>query len=600
MSIKTLRKITLYGLTREKEAVLNGLQEMGRVHLIPLAETPAAPENGFSELRAAKEACSYLQGCPVKRREMRHMDGVDPDEVVTRILANKYQLRAASDARDNLIERIREVRPWGDFSFPELNQLDGVRLWFYVIPRRGMAALETIGIPWETVRCDHRNCHVVLLSKTEPDTNLLPVRRSHVGGDSLSSLKQQLEEAEMKVEDIQAERESLTRWLYVLNQIVARKEDARALEDARRITLNDDRFFLISGWLPADEQECTGDLVNSLAVATTIEDPTPEDNPPTLLDNPESVAGGTEAMAFYQLPGYRTWDPSTMVFFSFSLFFAMIMNDAAYCAIFGAFMLLLFRKRPDAGKTGIRIRNLAFFMSALGVVWGICSGSYFGHTPGRDTFPGSLHFIDIHNYSAMMKLSIIIGAVHIMIANLITAWNNRSRLCSMAPLGWTLTIAGGVVLWLGMTGDLEPVWKTTFGPVLAIIGAASIFLFTSTRPVSSTKDILFRIIDGLRALYNISTVFGDILSYMRLFALGLAGTSLAVTFNTLAFRVLKSGPDINVLSCALILILGHLLNIALSLMSGIVHGLRLNVIEFFKWSLTEEGYPFKPFKKQGD
>ncbi len=599
MSIKTLKKITLYGLASEKEAVLSGLQEMGCVHLIPLAETPAAPEGELSEPRAAKEAYSHLLSCPVKRREIRRMDAMDTDEVVAKVLANKNQLRAASDARDNLIKRIQEVRPWGDFSFPELNQLDDIRLWFYVIPHHDMAALEDIEMPWEVVHRDHKNCYVVLLNKTEPDANLLPVKRSRVGGDSLSSLEHQLEEAEMKVEDIQGERESLTRWLYVLSQIVARKEDTRALEDARRVTLDDDQFFLVSGWLPADEEERASEFVASFAVAATIEDPAPEDSPPTLLENPESVAGGTEAMAFYQLPGYRTWDPSTVVFFSFSLFFAMIMNDAAYCAILGG-LVFLFRKKLGASETGIRIRNLAYFMSGIGILWGIGSGSYFGYTPDKETFFGSLHFIDMNNYGAMMKLSIIIGATHIVIANLVTAWNNRTRLYVLAPLGWTLAIIGGVTLWLGMTGDLAPVWKETLGPALAIVGAALIFLFTSTRPVSSAKDVLFRIVDGLHALYNISSVFGDILSYMRLFALGLAGASLAVTFNTLAFQVLDSMPGIGVLFCALILIAGHLLNISLSLMGGVVHGLRLNVIEFFKWSLTEEGYPFKPFKKQED
>lgn len=600
MSITTLKKITLYGLASEKEAILSGLQSMGCLHLIPLTETVVVAEDEFSDPKAAKEAYNHLKSCPIKRRKTHHMNTMDSDEIVTKVLANKNQLRSASDARDNLIKRIQEVRPWGDFSFPELNQLDGIRLWFYVMSHRSMVALDdSIDLPWEVVHHDYKSCYVVLLSKTEPDINLLPVKRSHVGVDSLTSLEYQLEEAEMKVEDIQSERESLTRWLYILSQIIAHKEDAHSLEDARRITHDDDQFFLASGWLPVDEEERTRHFVASLTVAATIEEPTPEEKPPTLLDNPAFVAGGTEAMAFYQLPGYRTWDPSTVVFFSFSLFFAMIMNDAAYCVILGG-LAFLFRKKLGASETGIRIRNLVYFMSGMGVLWGIGTGSYFGYTPDKESFFGSLHIIDMNNYSAMMKLSIIIGAVHIIMANLITAWNNRTRLYVLAPLGWTLAIIGGVTLWLGITGDLAPVWKQTTGPVLIVVGTVLIFLFNSTRRISSAKDLLLRIVDGLYAFYNIFDVFGDILSYMRLFALGLAGLSLAVTFNTLAFQVLHSMPGIGVLFCALILITGHLLNICIALMSGVVHGLRLNVIEFFKWSLTEEGYPFKPFKKQKD
>lgn len=596
MSIRTLNKITLYGLTSEKEPILNGLQAMGCLHLIPLAETAVAPEGEINESRAAKDAYNYLLICPVKRREIHHTETMDTD-VVTKVLANKSQLRCASDARDNLIKRIQEVRLWGDFSFPELHQLDGIRLWFYVIPHHNMDALNTIEIPWEIVYSNHKHDYVILLSKTEPDINLLPVKRSHVGIHSLTSLEHQLDAAEMKVEDILGERESLTRWLYILQQIIARKEDTCALEDARRTTLNDDPFFLVSGWLPVAEEDRASDFVASFSVAATIENPTPEDNPPTLLHNSESVAGGTEAMVFYQTPGYRTWDPSTVVFFSFSLFFAMIMNDAAYCAILGAFVFL-FRKKLGITETGVRLRNLAYFMSGLGILWGIFTGSYFGYTPEAGTFFSSLHFINMSDYSAMMKLSIIIGAAHIIIANLITAWNNRMRLYVLSPLGWTLAIIGGITLWLGITGDLPPVWKETLGPALAIVGTTLIFLFTSTRRISSAKDILLRLVDGLYAFYNLFGVFGDILSYMRLFALGLASASLAVTFNTMAFQVLDSMPGIGILFCALILIAGHLLNFCISLMSGVVHGLRLNVIEFFKWSLTEEGYPFKPFKKR--
>jgi V/A-type H+-transporting ATPase subunit I len=106
------------------------------------------------------------------------------------------------------------------------------------------------------------------------------------------------------------------------------------------------------------------------------------------------------------------------------------------------------------------------------------------------------------------------------------------------------------------------------------------------------------VIEGLRALTDITKAFGDVLSYLRLFALGLASASLALTFNGLAHQVAAVYPGIGVLLALLILLVGHGLNLALSLMSGVVHGLRLNFIEFYNWGLSEEGYPFKAFARR--
>ena len=93
-------------------------------------------------------------------------------------------------------------------------------------------------------------------------------------------------------------------------------------------------------------------------------------------------------------------------------------------------------------------------------------------------------------------------------------------------------------------------------------------------------------------------MFGDVLSYLRLFALGLASASLAITFNQIASDVAAAAPGAGLLLQLLILLLGHGLNLALAVISGVVHGLRLNFIEFFTWGMEEEGRPFRPFHKK--
>ena len=116
--------------------------------------------------------------------------------------------------------------------------------------------------------------------------------------------------------------------------------------------------------------------------------------------------------------------------------------------------------------------------------------------------------------------------------------------------------------------------------------------------IGSKKSFPLKILDGLGSLVGVSKLFGDVMSYLRLFALGLASASLAITFNQLAEQVYQTVPGLGLLLSILIVILGHGINLLLAVISGFVHGLRLNFIEFFNWGLTEEGYPFQAFAKK--
>ncbi|MGD8825315.1 MAG: hypothetical protein PVI24_10065, partial [Myxococcales bacterium] len=130
--------------------------------------------------------------------------------------------------------------------------------------------------------------------------------------------------------------------------------------------------------------------------------------------------------------------------------------------------------------------------------------------------------------------------------------------------------------------------------VLAVVGLVLVFAFSGygARPLS-------RLGMGLVGLTRITAAFGDVLSYLRLFALGLASASLAIAFNNMATSTREAIPGLGLLVALLILVVGHTLNLVLAVAGGFIHGLRLNVIEFFNWSLPEEGALFRPFKKKG-
>lgn len=598
MAIKRLNKITLYGPDQDRVRVLKGLQELGCMHLIPLTDQSADTSLRMQPAEAS-EALAWLERSPRIRRQIKDKSQSNIDDIVKEVLDNKASCREVADARDKLEERIREVRPWGEFKFPKLSDLSEQRFWFYVLPLGELPALENIDYPCEVIHKDHKDAYVILIAEDEPAEDLFSVPRSHVGMVPLSRLEAELEESEHLLEELYAERDALTRWNYLLGQSVAARQDTAALQEAEAGTLDEESFFLVQGWVAISEKKAVEAFCLENGVAALFEEPAPEDNPPTLLEKTSGTGGGADALGFFQTPNYRAWDPGNLVFYSFSLFFGMIMSDAMYSLLFGG-IVFMFRGKLKQTEAGSRLMNLAYFMAAVGTVWGVIIGSYFGVAPDKGGLLGQVAFLDLNDYNAMMKLSVFVGVAHLVIANIMTAVVNRGSSYALAPLGWAMVMGFGLSIWLGMSGTLPEAFASTIGPGGMILGALLVFLFTSTRQVRSIGDLFLRMLDGLKAVYNITAAFGDVLSYMRLFALGLSGASLAMTFNSLAADVLQSSPVTGVLFSGLILLLGHILNFALCIMSGVVHGMRLNVIEFVNWGLSDEGYPFKSFSKKED
>ncbi len=338
---------------------------------------------------------------------------------------------------------------------------------------------------------------------------------------------------------------------------------------------------------------------NQLAV--TLERPSNKDEPPTLLENPERVAGSEALVTFYKTPAYHSWDPSIIAYVSFSLFFAMILADAGYGLILALLTAYLW-KRMGKTRAGRRGRNVLATLTGFSIVYGVLCGSFFGVSPPKDSLLGRLDIIDAESQALMMPLTIVVGVIHLSLANLVMAWQQRGRATALASLGWVAVMAGATCAGVGAFAKLnEPVADrlTQAGAILLIGGLVAVFLFSSERPLRSLsiKNHVLRVVDGFAGLTGISGLFGDVLSYLRLFALGLSSARLSSTFNDLGASAWDAA-GFGVIAAIGIVILGHTLNLLLSLMSGVVHGLRLNCIEFFKWSLPEEGYLFEAFAKK--
>jgi V/A-type H+-transporting ATPase subunit I len=593
MSIVPLVKVSLVGVLEDKDRVLEATQAFGAFHLIPLSdaqkELEAIPAGTGRE---AVEALRWLVDAPVQRLQVTDPKGFDLGEVVRQTVENRRAVKECEDELARLRKRIRDVEPWGEFNFSGLEDLNGNRLWFYVVPAGKLKDIDPSDKVLSIVHSDAYRSYVVLLAPDEPDTSAMPVPRVHVGAVPLSALKRKYEGAAIELEGLHLQRQLLTKWRYQLALNLASARDQSARRRAGLETGDTGRVFVLQAWARADQVREIEELALELGVAAVFEDVSEDDKPPTLLENKPGLEAGEDLVEFYQTPGYRDWDPSVIVYVSFVIFFGMIMTDAGY-GLLVLTLLYVFRKHFGGSPQSRRLLRMAMWLMISTTAFGIATGSYFGVAPPEGSLFGMLKFMNLKDVSTMMKVTLTIGVVHIVLANLMRCINETGLSGRLQPLGWCLVALGGLATFLGQGTAVA-----SSGPVAVIGGLLVIGFFGSDRKVDSLSSGGMRVFDGLASLARVVNIFSDVLSYMRLFALGLAAASLAETINNLSSQLNDAVPGVGLLIAVFVLIIGHAINIGLGLIAGCVHGLRLNVIEFFNWGLKDEGTPFRPFKKE--
>lgn len=588
MSIVRLMRVTFAGLSPDKERVLDDLQARGCLELIPLGSEPTSAQGGGPS-SDARDALKFLLTCPQRRHQMRDDTSFDAGAVERRALELQRSIQDLESERDSLLERLEEAKPWGNFRFPKDSERGDVRLWFYVVPHKEMPKVEATGLGWEIVRRDQRFCYVVVVAESEPDS--MPVPRAHLGSRSPLDLARRLDEVQLAIEDAQAERAHLTRWILLFARDLDVLEDDAARANAARQTRDRDPVFALEAWAPEERVTELAEYAARHGVAFESRPPDPEERPPTLMRNAPRVSVGEDLVSFYMTPGYWTWDPSRIVFFSFAIFFGMILADAGYAAVLGLGVLVFWR-RLGGSEGGRRFRPLLVTIIVASLVYGVLVGSYFGIAPPEGSALGRLHILDMGNSQIMMGVAVLVGGLHVVLANVMDARRYRHWPDRLASLGWAGAVGGGLLVGAGAALPSVAVLRSV-GAGAIVLGLLLVVGFTAPR-----EKPFKRLLQGLLGLTKISAAFGDILSYLRLFALGLASASLALAFNDMAAGIRDSAPGLGLLLALVVLAFGHSLNLLLGVSSGVIHGLRLNVIEFFNWGLKDEGRLFTPFRRK--
>jgi len=602
MSIVSLKKVTLVGIAQEKEQIATDLQtKLGCMHVATLSQAKKEKAlEKFSLINDNKKAIRYLHTAEKKDELIWDREHFDKDQILAEIKQNQDDIKRLAQERKELLKQVEIASHWGEFTFPSKEELEGYQLWFYRVAH-GVVDKIHEGIIWEAVYEDDAGYYVVVLSKDEPCTHTMPVKRTDLGEKPLAELRAELANIENQIEEQHNKHTELTKWEAMLNIDIAVIEDADDMSKAIRESLILEDIFALQGWVIKEDVVKVEKFAEEKGLVFMVEEPTWRDNPPTLLKNNDKLSVGEDLVSFYQTPNYKEWDPSITVLFSFAFFFAMIMADAGYGLVIGLIMAWKW-KAMGGSAIGKRLRMLGVVLSASCMAYGAVVGSYFGAMPDLAMFK-AMKLLEPMNKEAMIMLAILTGMSHIAFANLMAAKaHGFNRLSSLGLLGWVVFIIGGCGLYIGISEDIGlgidlfgiSAYQKQF-MMVGGLGLGMILFFTSTRPFNSVGNILMRIFDGIVGLTGLSKVFGDILSYLRLFALGLSSAMLASTFNDLAGSAMDGVPVVGVVIAVVVLVAGHSISFVLGIMGGLVHGLRLSLLEFFGWSLKDEGRQFKPF-----
>ena len=374
-----------------------------------------------------------------------------------------------------------------------------------------------------------------------------------------------------------------------------------------RVLLNtlpqaDNKVMLLEGYCPVNIEADLQSMLQQEGVYFEVAEPEAEENVPIKLRNNAFTRLFEPLTGMYGMPVYAEFDPTPILAPFFLLFFAMCMGDAGYGLLLILFGLAL---RFDKIKMEM-FSGLGNIITVLGVATTVI-GFFLGTAFGIDLYTAS--FMpdaakslmikgEVAGFDIQMVLALVIGVFHIILALCVKAvcyTQREGAMKNLSTYGWLLLIVGGLVVTaLGMLNYLSA--EATKYTLIAVgaISALGIYIFNDPK-----RNPLINIGAGLWDTYNMATgILGDVLSYIRLYALGLAGGMLGGAFNNLGAMILGDEPGVvSWIGFVVILILGHLLNLAMSALGAFVHPLRLTFVEYFKNSGYEgKGDAYSPLK----
>ena len=542
------------------------------------------------------------------KRSSKAIDEVS-GSIVSEMEALKGQIREIQNCSDKLSETLKtriaelsrnlsEVRPWGSFDREAIKRF-GIRL--YSCSRKSFCPEWNESYALEIISEDKNKLYYAVAG----DAKDFPLKEITLPAKDCAELEEEIAGLKSQLDQHSAELSSRKGEIPLLQDLIDKKcsELSLYLAGATAKSAAEGSLVLFEGFAPRENAEKLCEALDRMDIYYLKEEATAEDNPPIKLKNNAFVRQFETFTRMYGMPVYNEFDPSFFLSIFYLLFFAICMGDAGYGILLIGIGLALKGRKGGLAE----MWSLIVTLGAGTVAVGLIMGTFFGINLYEAAWvPAGLKKIMIVGdmsvggalYSKQMVLSLGIGVLHICLAMLTKAvWavKRNGFKHSLGTLGWTLLIVGSVIgLSIGLSGLIS---ETAMKFLLIGIGAISalgIFIFNKWG-----RNPLVNIGSGLWDTYNMASgLMGDVLSYVRLYALGLSGGMLGQTFNLIADMVKGTDPTWQWIPFVLILLVGHVLNLGLCALGAFVHPLRLNFVEFFKNAGYEgQGVEYNPVRK---
>ena len=609
--ISKMNKLSFLIYHKEYEMFLEKLRELGVVHIEKRqgAEMDANLQ-AFMQKRTAYQ--SLLKSMTLAAASFEGTPSAAPSQLTIEQVVNSYetqqeQIQALNMQLPVLDKEIDAMEVWGEFDWKLVDQLkaNGWQMQFYCCPEKSFEETWIDECNATIINRKGGQCYFVTVNQLPVELEAEVVRLPKQCLSELVREQEELKSAIKKAND-DLDQFCVDNVSVVENALESLESDINLMEVEQLggERMADGAIVMMDGWVPVENDAEVRKMLDESGVYYEIRPAEKEDNAPIKLKNGKISRAFEMLTKMYGMPDYGEFDPTPLLAPFYALFFGMCVGDAGY----GLLLVLLglyLKKKLSKSMAGMM--NLLITLGVATTIVGAVFNTFFGVSLTSLDLPHWMDSLIISGkwdgtaYDKTMVIALLVGMFHICFALTVKAIGSTVRYGfknALSDWGWWLLVGGSVVVatlnYLGVI-DMEVSKMAFIG--IGGVAAIGIYLLNNIR-----RNVFVNIGAGLWDTYNMATgLMGDLLSYLRLYALGLAGGMLGGVFNTLGMQLRDTMGDFlfgipGWICFGLIFVAGHGLNIALSCLSGYVHSIRLTFVEYFKNSGYDgKGTAYKPF-----
>ena len=621
--IQKMKKLTFLITNGEYDQFISDIRDLGVIHVQELQQGATSDElqQGIAladRLKKVLQALDYAKESykPKGVYTAKPADaaiGLQKLDEVEQLVEQENRLK---HDLDNANAAINKLELWGDFSWQTVRQLAdaGMNMYFFSAPAKLYKAEWAEQYFATPIAEQNKKIYFVAFSDNVPD---ITAERLELPPQSLSHYQNEVKVIEQQIAEVHDSLLAIEmeyRPSILAAQLANENNIQLSKVHLSKESVAGDAVKLMIGWTLAEKVADVTNYLDKAGIYYELEDPAFDDDVPIQIVNSKFATLFEPILRMYSLPNYHDIDPLPLFAPFFMLFFGLCMGDMGYGLIIAAVSLLIVFKKPSLKAYG----QLGALLGGMTCICGFITGTFFGidlstvdwefMKPIQPYFLNDSKKDSFFGYSPMMVISVIIGLVQVLIGMFMAgckAVKNYGFVYGVGKFSWVLALISLVVLFgFPMFGVVIPVALQYVLYGLVAIAAFGIYFLNNPAAYAkagSLKKLLgigSNLGGGLWATYNMSTgLLGDLLSYIRLFALGLTGGVLGSVFNQLAVEMSPSTPVLHEIVMLIILLFGHGINFGLCMISSFVHPMRLTFVEYFKNAdFSGNGKEYKPFK----